>query len=121
MVIPTDRSSNRSSYLYAVQEALQRDTSRLQLIILSFDNSRKEYHAEDVVKRFLKKEQSHDFSAFADTLIGQKRGEGHRSLVIKYRSPLNSLNRFLKGRLLTFNDINASRMKRYENYLEKSG
>lgn len=61
VVIPKDTSSNRSSYLHAVQEALQRDASRLQLIILSLDHSRKEYHAKDVVKRFLKKEQSMTF------------------------------------------------------------
>ena len=59
---------------------------------------------------------------YLQTRLSAKRGEeGHRSLAIKYQSSLNSLNRFLKGRLLTFDDIDATRVKRYENYLEKSG
>ena len=76
VVIPKDTSSNRSHYLHALQEALRRDQSRLQLIILSLDHSRKEYKAEDVVKRFLKKEQSNNFAVYADTLVVQKRGGG---------------------------------------------
>ena len=121
VVIRRDTSSERSQYLHAVQETLQRDTSRLQLIILTLDHSRKEYQATDVIKRFLKKEQSNEFAVFAETLIGQKREEGHRSLVTKYQSSLNSLNRFLKGKLLTFEDMDSSLMLSYENYLKDLG
>ncbi|MGM9759952.1 MAG: tyrosine-type recombinase/integrase [Parabacteroides sp.] len=121
VVIPKDTSSNRSPYLHAVQEALQHDTSRLQRIILALDHSRKEYHAKDVVKRFLKKEPSNEFAVFAESLIGQKRKEGHLSLATKYQSSLNSLNRFLNGRLLTFDDMDSSLMLSYESYLKKLG
>ena len=121
VVIRRDTSSERSQYLHIVQETLQRDTSRLQLIILTLDHSRKEYKAEDVLKRFLKKEQSNLFSVFAETLIDKKREEGHRSLATKYQSSLNSLIRFLKGRLLTFEDMDSSLMLSYENYLKDLG
>ena len=121
VVIRRDTSSERSQYLHIVQETLQRDTSRLQLIILTLDHSRKEYKAEDVLKRFLKKEQSNLFAVFAETLIDKKREEGHRSLATKYQSSLNSLIRFLKGRLLTFEDMDSSLMLSYENYLKDLG
>ena len=121
VVIRRDTSSERSQYLHVVQETLQRDTSRLQLIILTLDHSRKEYKAEDVLKRFLKKEQSNLFAVFAETLIDKKREEGHRSLATKYQSSLNSLIRFLKGRLLTFEDMDSSLMLSYENYLKDLG
>ena len=121
VVIRRDTSSERSQYLHIVQETLQRDTSRLQLIILTLDHSRKEYKAEDVLKRFLKKEQSNVFEVFAETLIDKKREEGHRSLATKYQSSLNSLIRFLKGRLLTFEDMDSSLMLSYENYLKDLG
>ena len=121
VVIPKDTSSKRSPYLHNVQEALRSDAARLRLIILSLDHSRKAYQAKDVVKRFLKKEQSDEFAVFAETLIGQKREEGHLSLAIKYQSSLNSLNRFLECRLLTFDDIDASQMLSYESYLKKQG
>ena len=121
VVVPKDTSSNRSPYLHDVQEALRSDVARLRLIILSLDHSRKAYQAKDVVKRFLKKEQSDEFAVFAETLIGQKREEGHLSLAIKYQSSLNSLNRFLDGRLLTFDEMDASQMLSYENYLKKQG
>lgn len=74
--------SVRSQYLHAVQEALQRDTSRLQLIILTLDHSRKEYQATDVIKRFLKKEQSNEFAVFVESLIDKKREEGHLPLAV---------------------------------------
>ena len=121
VVIPKDTSSKRSPYLHNVQEALRSDAARLRLIILSLDHSRKAYQAKDVVKRFLKKEQSDEFAVFAETLIGQKREEGHLSLAIKYQSSLNSLNRFLDGRLLTFDEMDASQMLSYESYLKKQG
>ena len=121
VVVPKDTSSNRSPYLHDVQEALRSDAARLRLIILSLDHSRKAYQAKDVVKRFLKKEQSDEFAVFAETLIGQKREEGHLSLAIKYQSSLNSLNRFLDGRLLTFDEMDASQMLGYETYLKKQG
>ena len=121
VVIPQDTSSNRSPYLHNVQEALRSDAARLRLIILSLDHSRKAYQAKDVVKRFLKKEQSDEFAVFAETLIGQKREEGHLSLATKYQSSLNSFNRYLDGRLLTFDEMDASQMLSYENYLKKQG
>ena len=95
VVVPKDTSSKRSPYLHNVQEALRSDAARLRLITLSLDHSRKAYQAKDVVKRFLKKEQSDEFAVFAEMLIGQKREEGHLSLATKYQSSLNSLNRFL--------------------------
>ena len=121
VVVPKDMPSDRSQYLHTLQKTLRSDTSRLQIIILALDHSRKEYQATDVVKRFLKKEQSNEFTVFAESLIDKKREEGHRSLATKYQSSLNSLNRFLKGRLLTFDDMDSSLMLSYENYLKDLG
>ena len=70
VVIPKDMLSDRSQYLNTLQKTLRSDTSRLQIIILALDHSRKAYQAKDVVKRFLKKEQSDEFAVFAETLIG---------------------------------------------------
>ena len=78
VLVPQDTLSDRNPYLQAVQEALRRDQSRLQLIILALDHSRKEYQAKDVVERFLRKEPSDDFAAFAGKLIRQKREEESR-------------------------------------------
>ena len=121
VVIREDTPSTRRPYLHAVQEALQHDTARLQLIILSLNHSRQTYQAKDVVERFLKKEPSNDFQPFAERIIDQKKAEGHLSLATKYQASLNSLIRFLDGHPLTFNDINTSLLIRYENYLKKQG
>lgn len=121
VVIPKDTFPGRIRYLHAAQETLRSDKSRLQLIILSLDHSRKDYRAEDVIKQFLKKEQSNEFTVFAETLIGQKREEGHLSLATKYQTSLNSLNRFLKGNLLTLDGMDASLLLSYEVNLKKLG
>ena len=121
VVFPKETFPPRSQYIQDVQEALQRDAARLQLIILSLDHSRKAYQARDVVERFLKKEPSDDFQQFAERIIDQKKEEGHLSIAAKYRSSLNSLNRFLDGRQLAFDDMNSSQMLNYETYLKKQG
>ena len=121
VVIPPETVPDRSRYLRALQEVLLRDASRLQHIVLDLDHSRKEYLPEDVILRFMKKEQSADFMTFAQTLADRKKEEGHRSLAVKYQSSLNSLNRFLDGRPLPFDDIGPSLMLDYENYLKDLG
>ncbi|MDD7225282.1 MAG: hypothetical protein PUH48_04185 [Prevotella sp.] len=82
VTVPKDTLPDRSRYLHAVQEALQQDASRLQLIILALDHSRKEFQAEDVIRHL-------------------------------YQTSLNSLCRFLNGRLLTFDGIDSSLMLSY--------
>ena len=121
VVVPKDTFAIRSPYLQAVQEKLRRDAARLQLIILSLDHSRKAYQAKDVVERFLRQEPSDEFQQFAESIINQKQEGGHLSLAAKYRSSLNSLNRYLEGRLLTFDEMDASQMLNYEAYLKKQG
>ena len=121
VVISQESFPFRSPYLHAVQEALQRDAARLQLIILALDHSSKAYQAKDVVERFLKKEPSDDFPQFAERLIRQKKEEGHQSLATKYQASLNSLHRFLNGRPLPFEEVNASLMLSYEAYLKNRG
>ena len=114
VVFPKDTFPIRGQYLQEVQEALQHDAVRLQLIILSLDHNRKTYQARDVVERFLKKEPSDDFQQFAERIIDQKKEEGHLSIAAKYRSSLNSLNRYLEGRQLAFDDITSSQMLNYQ-------
>ena len=111
----------RSHYLRAVQQALHRDAARLQLIILALDQSRKPYHANEVVARFMKREPSDDFPQFAESVIQRKREEGQRSLATKYRAALNSLCRFLEGRPLSFEDMDAALMLSYETHLRNRG
>ena len=121
VVIHEHTATHRCCYLQAVHEAVQLDASRLQLIILTFDHSRKDYHAEDVVKQFFMKEKTDDFTTFAETLINRKREEGHPSLAAKYLSSLNSIKRFLDGRPLPFDDIDSKFLTDYETHLKNLG
>ena len=121
VVIHEHTATHRCLYLQAVHEAVQLDASRLQLIILTFDHSRKDYHAEDVVKQFFMKEKTDDFTTFAETLINRKREEGHSSLAAKYQSSLNSIKRFLDGRPLPFDDIDSKFLTDYETHLKNLG
>ena len=121
VVIAEHTDTHRCCYLQAVHEAVQLEASRLQLIILTFDHSRKDYHAEDVVKQFFMKEKTDDFTTFAETLISRKREEGHSSLAAKYLSSLNSIKRFLDGRPLPFDDIDSKFLTDYEPHLKNLG
>ena len=121
VLLPADFRSDRCRYLYSVQQALQKDMSRLQLIILSLDHTRRDYRAEDVIRRFLMKESSDDFMSFAEKLLREKLAEGHRSLVVKYQTSLRSFDRFLDGRHLTLEEMDVALMSSYEKYLKQRG
>lgn len=121
VVLPIDIHSHRGTYLRALHEALLHDASRLQLIILNLDHNRKNYQADDVIRRFLLKEHADEFMSFAEFCVDRKRAEGRLSLVEKYQATINSFKRFLNNRCLTFNDINASLMYSYESFLRRQG
>lgn len=121
VVITTDTPPDRSQYLHALHKALQHDTTRLQLITLTLDHSRTTYTAQDIITRYLRQEPSDDFTTFAETLINAKRAEGRHTLAAKYQTTLNSLNRFLDGLHLTFDNIDTPFIHRYETYLKKHG
>ena len=70
-----------------------------------------------VDNRVLKKSESAEFVTFADQLIDQRREEGRTSCATKYRTALNSLRRFLNGRKLTFDKMDAALLLDYERFL----
>lgn len=119
VILPVDTQSVRYPYLQAVQEMLRKDNTRLKLIILALDHRRKAYQAEDVIRRFLWKEPVNEFLVFAEGLVERKREEGLLSLSTKYQTSVDRFKRFLNGRLLTFEQLDASFVRSFEHYLKK--
>lgn len=76
----------RKKYLLALQDALMKNAIRLRIIILSLTQQQSAYTAEDIVQRFLNRENTSEFEAFAENIIQTKRKEGHTALADKYQS-----------------------------------
>ena len=59
----------RKKYLLALQDALMKNAIRLRIIILSLTQQQSAYTAEDIVQRFLNRENTSEFEAFAGNII----------------------------------------------------
>lgn len=119
ILIQEDTYSGRIRYLVSLREALQEDLARLRLIALGLDHSRKSYLADDVVRLFLKKEQSNDVLNFAEMQINRREEEGRIPLATKYRCAVNSLKCYLGDRRISFNEIDSSLISGYEAFLKR--
>ena len=121
VLLSDEPSSARRHYLLGVEKALRRDLSRLQPLLLTLDHSRQPYQVKELIRRLLQSEPSANFLSFAEHFILQKREAGHHALATKYCASLNSLQRFLNGRTLTFEAMDAPFMLGYESYLKRQG
>ena len=111
----------RKKYLLALQDALMKNANRLRIIILSLTQQQSAYTTEDIVQRFLDRENTSEFEAFAENIIQTKRKEGHTALADKYQSSLNSFKRFLNDCHPTFIQIDDQLIRSYECFLKQSG
>lgn len=118
---PADVTPQRRRYLIAVQSALLADSALLRLAIIGLERERADYRADDVVRRFRRKEETSDLLDFAGTLIEEKKRQGRLRLAEKYRLALNSLVRFLGCRRLSFDAMCSTLMLEYEAHLKGRG
>lgn len=117
VVLSTDHPSERFHYLKSIRKALEIDLERFELIIISLYQSQRNYTAADIAKRFWQHEEANDFLSFIVRTIEQKRTAGKSSLAAKYQTTLNSLQRFLSNRTLTFEGLNRTLLQEYESWM----
>ena len=113
----------RSRYLRALEEQLERDTTRLKALILQLDLSGREYTAGQVVDAYRTvADDEGRLRGFVQALTCQLRLVGKVRLAETYTTATNSLLRFLgKDKNPDFHEMDDALMKNYEAYLRRRG
>lgn len=111
-----------SSNLFSLKKHISDDLTKFKNIISVFDSSGDKYTADDIISAFSRKENNSNFISFINDTIHQLKSVGRLRTAETYSTALNSFSRFCSVRGdVSFNDIDATLMMEYENYLKSQG
>lgn len=111
-----------SSNLFSLKKHIYDDLAKFKSIISVLESSGQSYTADDIISSYSRKENHGNFISFIHETIRQLKLVGRLRTAETYSTALNSFSRFcsLRGNV-DFNDIDATLMMEYENYLKSNG
>lgn len=111
-----------SSNLFSLKKHINDDLAKFKSIISVLESSRQNYTADDIISSYTRTENNGNFISFIHDTIQQLKLVGRLRTAETYSTALNSFSRFcsLRGDV-DFNDIDATLMMEYENYLKSNG
>lgn len=111
-----------SSNLFSLKKHINDDLAKFKSIISVLESSGQSYTADDIISSYTRKENNGNFISFIHDTIQQLKLVGRLRTAETYSTALNSFSRFcsLRGDV-DFNDIDATLMMEYENYLKSNG
>lgn len=111
-----------SSNLFSLKKHIYDDLAKFKSIISVLESSGQSYTADDIISSYTRKENNGNFISFIHDTIQQLKLVGRLRTAETYSTALNSFSRFcsLRGDV-DFNDIEATLMMEYENYLKSNG
>lgn len=111
-----------SDNLSSLKKHIYDDLSKFKSIISVLESFGQNYTADDIISSYSRKENHGNFISFIHETIQQLKLVGRLRTAETYSTALNSFSRFcsLRGNV-DFNDIDATLMMEYENYLKSNG
>ena len=111
-----------SSNLFSLKKHINDDLAKFKSIISVLESSRQNYTADDIISSYTRTENNGNFISFIHDTIQQLKLVGRLRTAETYSTALNSFSRFcsLRGDV-DFNDIDATLMMEYEDYLKSNG
>ena len=111
-----------SSNLFSLKKHINDDLAKFKSIISVLESSGQSYTADDIISSYTRKENNGNFISFIHDTIQQLKLVGRLRTAETYSTALNSFSRFcsLRGDV-DFNDIDATLMMEYEDYLKSNG
>lgn len=111
-----------SSNLFSLKKHINDDLAKFKSIISVLESSGQSYTADDIISSYTRKENNGNFISFIHDTIQQLKLVGRLRTAETYSTALNSFSRFcsLRGDV-DFNDIDATLMMEYENFLKSNG
>lgn len=111
-----------SSNLFSLKKHINDDLAKFKSIISVLESSGQSYTADDIISSYTRTENNGNFISFIHDTIQQLKLVGRLRTAETYSTALNSFSRFcsLRGDV-DFNDIDATLMMEYEDYLKSNG
>jgi integrase len=116
VIIEAGIAPKRCKELRSLRRKINKDLQLMGEIIKSLDDYGN-FTAPDVIAAFRKKHESPLFCEFTSGIAGKLNEAGRFGTARAYTSAAKSFSRFLAGKDIRLNKINASLMKEYEAYL----
>lgn len=114
-------SSERSNLLLSLQERMEWDLKRLDMIIRQLDNRKAGYTADDIVASFQSNTEEQSLFNFMQGIIARLKQMGKIRTAENYSCTLKSFMQFRGDRDVLLSEIDSDLMQLYEAYLHGKG
>lgn len=114
-------SSERSNLLLSLQERLEWDLKRLDMIVHQLENRKGTYTADDIVASFQSNIEGQSLFNFMQGIIARLKQMGKIRTAENYSCTLKSFMQFRRDRDVLLSDIDSDLMQLYEAYLHGKG
>ncbi|MCI7356666.1 MAG: site-specific integrase [Parabacteroides sp.] len=114
-------SSERSNLLLSLQERMEWDLKRLDMIIRQLDNRKSTYIANDIIVAFQNRVDEQSFFNFMQDIIKQLGLLNKIRTSETYTAALNSFMKFRYGQDILLCEIDSDMMMLYEAWLKSKG
>ena len=114
-------SSERSNLLLSLQEHMEWDLKRLDMIIRQLDNRKAGYTADDIVASFQSNTEGQSLFNFMQGIIARLKQMGKIRTAENYSCTLKSFMQFRGDRDVLLSEIDSDLMQLYEAYLHGKG
>ena len=114
-------SSERSNLLLSLQERMEWDLKRLDMIIRQLDNRKAGYTADDIVASFQSNTEGQSLFNFMQGIIARLKQMGKIRTAENYSCTLKSFMQFKGDRDILLSEIDSDLMQLYEAYLHGKG
>ena len=114
-------SSERSNLLLSLQERMEWDLKRLDMIIHQLDNRKATYTADDIVASFQSNTEGQSLFNFMQGVIARLKQMGKIRTAENYSCTLKSFMQFRGDRDVLLSEIDSDLMQLYEAYLHGKG
>lgn len=114
-------SSERSNLLLFLQERMEWDLKRLDMIIRQLDNRKAGYTADDIVASFQSNTEGQSLFNFMQGIIARLKQMGKIRTAENYSCTLKSFMKFRENKYAQLDDIDSDLMLMYEVYLHNHG
>ena len=114
-------SSERSNQLRSLQERMEWDMKRLDMIIRQLDNQKAGYTADDIIASFQNNTEGQSLFNFMQSIITRLKQMGKIRTAENYSFTLKSFMQFRQDRDILLSEIDSDLMQLYEAYLHGKG
>ena len=114
-------SSERSNQLLSLQERIEWDLKRLDMIIRQLNNRKAGYTADDIIASFQNNTEGQSLFNFMQSIIARLKQMGKIRTAENYSCTLKSFMQFRQDRDILLSEIDSDLMQLYEAYLHGKG